>query len=283
MGTQGCQVAGRQIQRMAESGTVLLTPLVRAHVDRCRSCWRLLVAARWTAAKGSEDLHELKCFLGKRFESGIDPSWALADEWNSRSRKTRTAVEEFYRNTPWYIYNLVLWKACGQRPDYVQRATPVLKQYGIQSVIDFGAGVGTDALQFAHMGLRTGVVELNEAAIQFLLWRAKRRGVTVTRMDSPPTKQESNFDLLWAVDVMEHLLEPVRTLTPYLVGSRLLIHDSEHKGKSGGRHPFHFKFNHIKLERAWKALGFVPDENNSRTIQMRVFASTQGIEAGRPR
>jgi hypothetical protein len=271
METFTCADAREAIERMSRSGAVLLTSSLRSHVDACRACWRLVVDARWRVAEQSDDVRELREFLGGGFQAGVDPSWALADEWNSQPRDSQAAVEHFYRTTPWYVYNLVLWKASGQRPNYSARAKGLIQQHRITSVLDFGAGVGTDALQFAAGGLRTAVVELNELAAAFLMWRAQRRGIALRRLPIGGDKPREVFELLWAVDVIEHLWNPLDTLQPYLSASRLLIYDSEHKGQSSGRQPFHFNHDEDALDRAWMELGLEVDLAGSQTADMRVF------------
>lgn len=271
METFTCEEARGAIEAMSRSGVILLTDRLRSHVDTCRACWRLVVDARWRVAEQSDEVRELREFLGGRFQEGVDPSWALADEWNSQPRNSQAAVEYFYRTTPWYVYNLVLWKASGQRPNYVARANALIQQHRITSVLDFGAGVGTDALQFAASGLRTAVVELNELAAEFLKWRARRRGLALRNLQLQGDEVREVYDLLWAVDVIEHLWNPRDTLQQYLSASRLLIYDSEYKGQSGGRQPFHFNHEEDALESAWRELGLEVDLAASQTANMRVF------------
>jgi hypothetical protein len=155
----------------------------------------------------------------------------------------------------------------------VGQAMPVVRQYRIHSVLDFGAGVGTDALQFAASGLQTWVSELNEAAAQFLLWRAKHRNLVIRRVDAEQIDNKRAYELIWAIDVIEHLWNPCEALRDYVTSGRLLVYDTEHKGKSGGRQPFHFPYSQSKLDRDWRQLGLRFDAESSQKTKMRVFSN----------
>src|SRR4051812_12519500 len=111
---------------MVEVGRIRLDPGLRDHVDSCPSCWSVLLASRWKVAERSESFADLRDFLGSEFQYGIDSSWLLVDDWNSRPRDTPEEIAAFYRETPWYLYNLVLWDASGQRPPYVTMAEAVI-------------------------------------------------------------------------------------------------------------------------------------------------------------
>lgn len=213
----------------------------RQHLDVCPGCWDLWNSVRWHRAEGTVDLAELREFLGDDMVEGVDSSWKLAEEWNKLRPSTQEEVLRFYEKTPWYLYNLLIWHASGQRPRYGASAIAFLQELGCRTICDFGCGVGTDGLLFAKQGYDVFFVDVNVHLLKFMKFRLQKRGLRAW-VGTPDEllKTAHTWDVVWLMDVIEHLPDPVATLRPVLERGQTLIYDTEHSGPSGGRHPFHF-------------------------------------------
>lgn len=213
----------------------------RQHLDMCPECWDLWNSVRWQRADRTVDLAELREFLGDEMLKGADSSWKLAEEWNRLRPSTQEEVLHFYENTPWYLYNLLIWHASGQRPRYAASGIALLPELGYRTICDFGCGVGTDGLLFAEQGYEVFFVDVNVHLLKFVDFRLQKRGLHAwvgTPDELLNTAQA--WDVVWSMDVIEHLPDPVATLRPLLERGQAFIYDTEHSGPSGGRHPFHF-------------------------------------------
>jgi Methyltransferase small domain len=230
--------------------------LTRGHLDVCPECWREWNSLRWRRAEGTRDLNELRGFLGNRMLEGVDSSWRLAEEWKQVDRTSPSEIEKFYATTPWYVFNSTIWAASGQRPKYVERASNIIASVAPNRIVDFGCGVGTDGLVFSQEGREVIFVDINESALDFVRWRLKVRNLPGTVCTPNAAKRWLPADLLWAMDVVEHLVDPIATLAPLLHGCSTLIFDSEHVGTSNGRHPFHFQHDEKQIASDLRDLGF---------------------------
>lgn len=266
-----CSSFQQELDKISQNKSVHFNISMRDHVDNCTSCWNKLVALRWEMAEDTLDLLELKGFLGPDFIYGCDSSWSLANEWNLHNRTSNDSILDFYRNTKWYVYNLSLWTACGQRPNYISLANELLRNFNITSLLDYGSGIGTDALEFASLGFDVETIEINKWCNSFLKWRIERRNIDID-MHAEPATIVRDFDLLWCMDVIEHLQDPIASLSPLLRKCRLFIYDSEFDGNSGGRHPFHFRHDERKLKEAWHDLGFGPVKRSKMVRGFTVYA-----------
>jgi SAM-dependent methyltransferase len=267
-----CHEVRATLATQASRGQLELSAAIRLHVDHCRECWAEVVKLRWELGRGSSSVAELEQFLGSRFQSGLDSSWRLAEEWNGSPRRTRQEVEDFYRCTGWYVYNLVLWEASGQRRDYVAEAKGILDEWPIDSILDLGAGVGTDALRFSRMGFETFACEYNNESSRFMAWRATQHALPI-RIISPddPALARVRVDLVWAMDVIEHLPDPASVLSRVLPNTNLFVYDTEHSGTSGGRQPFHYQHRFEDIAQIAEGHGLRPVPQWWDKYRLRVF------------
>jgi 2-polyprenyl-3-methyl-5-hydroxy-6-metoxy-1,4-benzoquinol methylase len=237
--------------------------LVREHLSSCNSCWNKWNIFRWNKAKGTQGYYELKEYLGNDFQEYFDSSWALANEWTRRNPKTKEEIENFYREVPFYLYNLLIWQECGQRPDYVFQSLPFLKTYNCRVICDFGCGIGNDGLLLIEKGYEVVFCDFDNPSTRFLRWRLKKRGLSAQFIEPSEVKFAKQFDTLWTMDVLEHLLDPYQTLHHFLEIAQVCFHDTEHEGKSQGRHPFHIHHSKRYLTQLFKKYGFTRDRSIS--------------------
>lgn len=228
---------------------------LRSHLDDCLQCWREYNFFRWEQAAKNELVLELTEFLGDDFEYGVDSSWKLAEEWKKIIKITPETIHNFYKTTPWYVYNLAIWEASGQRANYVSRIQPLIESCGIKSVLDFGAGIGNDTFKLCDFGIETTAYEINRKCIEFMKWKVQRRTHNLPIIIDSLNKA-TTYDMVWAMDVLEHLYSPMDELKGILKKTRVFVYDFEHSGNSGERHPFHFEHDPVNIEKEWCRLGF---------------------------
>lgn len=242
--------------------------LVRDHLAGCRECWNRWNIFRWDKAKGTRGYEELKEYLGSSFQEYFDASWALADEWKKRNPQTREEIELFYKEVPFYLYNLLIWQESGQRPRYSDYALPYLQKYNCKTICDFGCGIGNDGLLLIEKGFNVIFCDFDNPSTKFLRWRLKKRGLSAIFIAPPEVAHAGSFDTLWAMDVLEHLPEPHITLSPFLEIARVFIHDTEHAGESQGRHPFHMNHSLKYLRELFERFSY---QRDSLIVEMELW------------
>ena len=137
------------------------------------------------------------------------------DAWNAAPRGTRTEIEDFYNTSQDYIFELVHGHATLSEAETLANvaALEVAERLGVRRYLDFGGGVGANLLLFAAAGMEVADADISDTLLAFARWRLQRRGVSASFFD---LKTESlpggHFDLLTAMDVLEHVPDPVATL-----------------------------------------------------------------------
>jgi SAM-dependent methyltransferase len=214
---------------------------------------------RWDAAWVKQGTQELKEYLGDKFEKYFDSSWALAQDWSYQSPKTEDEIERFYATTSHYLYNSLIFYESGDRKDLKPTIAQLVKQYDIKSVLDYGCGVGNDTLPMLEMGLKVYSVDFCSPSMEFLKWRIKRRGLDKNSevIDIKSISKLPSADLVWTVDVLEHMLHPEKLVDMISAKTKSFAAFIDNDDKASGRHPFHISVNKNNFGIKLKKCGFV--------------------------
>jgi len=141
----------------------------------------------------------------KRGREIIRDEWL---DWEKQGPMTEERVKAFYKQTPNYIYDLGQWHLWdpGKRASDA-RLVEDMKALGVKSILDFGGGVGFNALMLAGAGFEVTLADLDSASLDFAQFRAKRLGVKlgIWKTDVEPMPGPAKYDVILALDVLEHL------------------------------------------------------------------------------
>jgi len=186
----------------------------------------------------------------------------IADEWNNEvSSSDRESVERYYDRSEGYIYDLMWWHALrdDDSPLGYVTALDFARQHHCSKYLDFGSGVGAGALVFANEGFSVSLADISSTLLNFSRWRLTRRGVAAQFIDLKTSRLPSDaFDIISAMDVFEHLVDPVdalnelhRSLIPggYLFGRFAAEEDATH--------PQHIVLDFAPTMKRMSELGFM--------------------------
>jgi SAM-dependent methyltransferase len=136
--------------------------------------------------------------LRREWEGGVDPG-------------KRSSIEAFYES-PTTIYELMGWHSLrdDEGPLAYVLALEIARARGVERCLDFGSGVGSGALLFAVSGIRVSLADVSSTLLDFCRWRFARRGIGASFIDLKRDRlPEAAFDMILAMDVFEHLADPV--------------------------------------------------------------------------
>ncbi|MDX2029389.1 MAG: class I SAM-dependent methyltransferase [Blastocatellia bacterium] len=159
-------------------------------------------------------LRELAEYFGiSREEARAGCESSLVDsrrEWEASRRETTEEIVDFYRHTRSYLFEHVWWHATDPEAN---AANVALMKYalarGARDYLDFGSGVGANAILYARHGFRVTLADVSETMLAFARWRLQRRGIEADYLDlNRQALPAGRFDFVSAVDVCEHLADP---------------------------------------------------------------------------
>lgn len=208
-------------------------------------------------------LRELAEYFGiSRDEARRRCESALADskrEWESDSRRTPEEVKNFYRTSQSYIFEHVWWHATdpATNADNVE-ILRFARRLGATCYLDFGSGVGANAILFARSGFQVTLADVSIPMLEFARWRLQRRGIEAALIDLNQRElPDGHFDFVTAVDVFEHLPRPsieLRQLHRAMCESGTLVFNCR-TGEDDDR-PMHVLKNDRPVWQAMRACGF---------------------------
>ena len=232
---------------------------IKSLIDSNKRVWDIWNKVRWDAAKNTKGVSELKEFFGNNFIEYYDSSWALSNEWHTKDRSTSAAVEDFYASTSNYVYNSVIFYESGDRPDLSSQMAAIVEGFNITTVNDYGCGVGNDGINFIEkFNAKVNFTDFNSTSLAFLKWRLNKRGISQSdyEINTIESKARTEAQLLWAVDVLEHMLNPLQVLDFVTDKTKAIAFFVDDDDAAGGRHPFHFPVSYTELENSFKKLNF---------------------------
>jgi SAM-dependent methyltransferase len=193
--------------------------------ERRKALWFDEYKGRWSVALLLDGRGELKTsLLGEIADYlGDDPSeverrcrgavGALAGEWDRQvAAGERTSIERFYDQSEDYVYDLMWWHSLvdDDGPLAYVVALDFATGRACHDVLDFGAGVGAGGILFARNGFNVTLADISSTLLCFSRRRFESRRLRAQFLDLKTDALPSgSFDIVTAMDVFEHLADPV--------------------------------------------------------------------------
>ena len=238
-------------------------------IDNFKECWEIWNRVRWDAAMKNGGMDEVKKYYGKEFQPYYDSSWELAKRWNDEQPRTKEEIDEFYKHANEYVYNLMVWFQSGDRTSFKKVIDRLISDYSIKSVIDYGCGVGNDGLYFLSKKLETYFIDYDCPASSFLRWRLREKNIASRFFDVETLQKFPEADMFWAIDVLEHMMDPLEVVRKVSSKCKIFAHRSRFNDSAGGRHPCHLNFEQHKLSEALRDIGFYNKSCDDLSIWVR--------------
>jgi SAM-dependent methyltransferase len=170
---------------------------------------QLSVLTELSLYSGCHDLHELRRRCTRA-------AAAVADDWKRLSPADERNIEKFYNESENYIYDLMWWHTLSEDNSPLAYVTALhyAQQHEHRSHLDFGAGVGSGSILFLRNGMQSTLADISSTLLEFSKWRIQTRGLKARFVDLKVRGlPDETFDIVTAMDVFEHLVDPVKTAT----------------------------------------------------------------------
>jgi len=152
---------------------------------------------------------------GEARERAARATEAFAHEWASKQVDAGDARQliDFYNTSEAEVFDLIGWHAEDEIHHRTFRCVDLAVADGAERLLDYGSGIGSDAIVAAAAGLSVTLADVSDRLLAFARWRCERRGFTVRALD---LKREplptAAFDAAVCFDVLEHVPDPTATV-----------------------------------------------------------------------
>jgi 2-polyprenyl-3-methyl-5-hydroxy-6-metoxy-1,4-benzoquinol methylase len=144
-----------------------------------------------------------------------DATNRLKTDWPRAGSSDARAVERFYDDNESHIFDLMWWHGLSDdlSPLAYVVALDFARKHPGRRYLDFGSGVGSGAILFARHGFAATLADISSTLLRFARWRFTRRGLPADFIDlKTAALPHDAFDVITAMDVFEHLIDPVATV-----------------------------------------------------------------------
>ena len=124
------------------------------------------------------------------------------DDWNKRG-----SINGFYQTTDAYIYGLIDY--CSEKR-LLNNLFPITDWVG-KDILDFGGGIGVHSLILSRNN-NVFYYDLDSKTKEFAKYLNKTMGGNITFIDDEKDVYEKKYDVVLALDVLEHLEKPMDTV-----------------------------------------------------------------------
>jgi len=140
-----------------------------------------------------------KYFYGVYSEEEVEHRFFNSLEYLNKDWENRPSEIEFYKNTNYYIFNLLYWHSMNAKIDVMQELQVFFKD--AKTILDYGCGIGVDSNELIKLGHKVLSVDFDCPSMDVgIKLHPKVDFWSLDRMNL-----KGNFDLVLAMDLIGHV------------------------------------------------------------------------------
>mgnify|MGYP006424649451 CR=1 FL=1 len=184
-----------------------------------------------------------------------------ANEWRKYNPKTTEEINEFYKQSNIYIFDLMWWHSITMGLSPLRRINflEFAIDQKITKYLDYGCGIGSTGILFAKHGFDVTLADIGFYVLNFAKWRFQKRNLDLQTIHLPCSLPKEKYELISSFDVLEHvknLREIVYDIYTALMPGGYFIFNFGGEEEEEEKYPQHINHDvHMILEVMYK-VGF---------------------------
>lgn len=183
----------------------------------------------------------------QRIEGEIfDPGINVARAWKQANPTTEEEILNFYRTTDAYLFDLYIDHERAFRKKVLERVLFRLRNHNAKMVLDYGGGLGFDAIAMREASMDVTYFELKGLTSEFAEQRFKKKGYNdIKVINDTSSLLRNSFDAIVCIEVLEHIPQPIKVIELFsnLIKENGIILLTESFGTFSEDYPSHLKAN----------------------------------------
>ncbi len=123
-----------------------------------------------------------------------------AERWRETQPDGRQGVEAFYKDTEYYLYELIPWNYASD--SFNKRVSPLFF-YHNKKILELGAGIGSLDIALTYAGNQVTYCDISDRLTAFANQRFQDRGFSIPQVKDLTGLHD--FDMVVAIDFFEHI------------------------------------------------------------------------------
>jgi len=157
-----------------------------------------------------------------------DAELKLKRRWLALKPQTPADQVRFYRQQELYIADLTGWLLRDSAvAAFIGMLREYLGKYGIETVLDYGCGIGTQGLSLAEAGAEVTLMDIEGPVWDYAQWRARKHGLFNKVRWLPLAPMMDDYDLILCIDVVGHVPDPFRLLQELADKTEFLFYNKD--------------------------------------------------------
>lgn len=205
----------------------------------------------------SNALSDLREFLNVnvlKYSNRKEACNAVANYFRTLNPKTEKELDYFYRTCDDYVYENAYCNVENSCKRRMVKLSQIFKLLDISTCLEIGAGIGSYALSLSNLGYKVSLTRSEDLAFKFLEWRFNKYQLSMSVED----KIYSRYDIIYFLDVIEHLIDPFKFLKGISMFTDTILFIAAfgiHREDMGG-YPQHFDFKMNSINKHLISLGY---------------------------
>ena len=171
-------------------------------------------------------IEDLKEFKQNIEEDHVESLKKAATEWKHKNPIDEKSFLDYYKTSAIYLDASANYNKSPKKLRLIAKIEKVIKSLkGVNSILDYGCGPGSDALELCSQGYWMIAMDLGSEMFNFLLYRTKKyKMMNFAALEIDEVKPLPYSDLILSLDVLEHAFNPYKPLDKFFqTGAKYLL------------------------------------------------------------
>lgn len=154
----------------------------------------------------------------------------------------------FYEQSIGYLYELTHFHFSTYKDPFFELVIGVASRLGVRRLADVGCGIGLDAQALSALRFQVAMFDVDCPSTRYASWRMAHEGLSNIPVRPFNELGTDRFDLVYAVDVLEHVADPVPFIRRLFDTAGLVcVNLFEHDPSAWDGRDMHFPLDHWTL------------------------------------
>lgn len=212
--------------------------------DKCVELVHEYFAGKYSVEDIRTLLYQFNPFGGLTVRRGVQK---LSEEWHKLKNYDEDTINDWYKETDFYVFDLLPWNACEMFTAKMDAIVPILKNQEVKTLVDYGGGLGISSFLIKEKCPDIDILYCDFRQshqykfCKFLMDKLSITGIGMVDvnefLDVGVPQSYTHYDAILAMDCFEHIPNLGGVIKKLGCHTNMIIHDSTfHRNEAQPQH-----------------------------------------------